>query len=167
MACERSQTSFNRNEAPSTINKEVAAPAPTTLPERITLTDKLGRTLDVKIIGRDTDEISFIRLSDNKPFQWKITQLSTTDQEIIGKLPMIAGPSTSFATVDKHLYVENRKKEIVRINSEIELLEKELPSMMENATKGISPRVKGVERQIATKKEIVAKMEAEIENFGR
>ncbi len=163
-ACEKSQTHPKKETIADPPREEVEVPL--TLPERITLTDKLGRSLEVKIVGRNSDEVSFLRLSDNKYFRWKIAQLSKTDQQIVGKLPMIDGPSDSVSAVDSHLYVENRKKEIVRMNKEIELLENELPGLKENAKMGISPRVKGLEKQIATKREKVVQIEAEIEKFN-
>ena len=164
-ACEKSQTYPRKDTIADPPREEVEVPP--ALPERITLTDKLGRSLEVKIVGRNSDQIRFIRLSDNKYFRWKIAQLSQADQQIVEKLPMIDGPSDSSKAVDIHLYVENRMKEIIRMNREIELLENDLPGLKENTKMGISPRVKGLEKQIATKREKVTQMEAEIEKFNK
>jgi hypothetical protein len=163
-ACKESQPFTSKNSVPEHAEEEVQVP---TLPERITLTDKLGRSLEAKIVGRTEEEIRFIRLSDSKHFRWKIAQLSEADQEIIRKLPIIVGASDPVSTVQEHLYVENRKKDIDRINKQIRLLESELPGVLKNARNGISPRAKGLQKQIALKKERVATLEEEIEKFNK
>lgn len=162
-ACQKaSKTQTERSETSDSNPVEDQAQVPLGLPEQINITDKLGRVLEVKIVGRDSQEIQFIRLSDNKFFRWKIAQLSEADQKIIERLPLINGPSDQVSAVGDHLSVENRAKEIARINKEIELLEKELPGMLENASKGISPRAKGLEKKITTLKEVVIQLETEI-----
>ena len=135
------------------------------LPDRMKISDKLGRSLEVKIIGRDSEKISFVRLSDSKVFEWKISQLAEADQEIIKKLPMIAAPSNSVVAVQDRLFLTNRKKDLARLKKEIAELQKELPALLESSSKGISPRAKGIERLIATKEEQVANLENDIKQY--
>ena len=139
---------------------------PIALPETITLTDKFGRFLEAKIISRDVDEIGFIRLSDNKHFTWKISQLSDKDQAIIRTLPMVARQKDVVSATFDSLAVSNRQKNIDRLKQEIVLLTSQLPALQENTSKGISPRVKGVEKQIAQKEKEITVLEAEIQKYG-
>ena len=69
------------------------------------------------------------------------------------------------ATFDS-LAVSNRQKNIDRLKQEIVLLTSQLPALQENTSKGISPRVKGVEKQIAQKEKEITVLEAEIQKYG-
>ena len=61
-----------------------------TLPVERTLTDRTGRTVAVRILACDEDEVQFIRLSDHVMFFHPIASLSDADQAFIRRLPMSA-----------------------------------------------------------------------------
>ncbi len=137
--------------------------APQELPDKIKITDKQGRSLDVKIVGRSPEKISFLRLSDSKFFEWEISQLAEADQVIMKKLPIKAGPTSGVAAVQDSLYIANRKKDLIKINKEIAQLQQELPGLLANSSKGISPRAKSIEKSIAIKQGEAATLKHEIE----
>lgn len=58
------------------------------LPVVRTISDTRGRSMDAKIISRNSESVTFIRLSDSKTFTYPISQLSPDDQSFVVKLPI-------------------------------------------------------------------------------
>lgn len=139
--------------------------APPSLADITTLTDKLGRSLEVKVIGHNSEEIGFVRLSDNQSFTWKIDQLSPADQKIVRSIPPSDESLSMRHKVEAAPRVSTRQKDIDRLRKEIELLESKLPGLIQGTTNGVSPRAKGVERQIELKMKEMAELEAEIQKI--
>ncbi|MGL4401311.1 MAG: hypothetical protein ACRCXD_15710 [Luteolibacter sp.] len=164
-SCDELQTSKPKSAPPSDPGEELQAPP--SLADITTLTDKLGRSLEVKVIGHNSEEIRFIRLSDNKPFRWKIDELSPSDQELVRKMPSNDDSFSTHQNIEVSPNILNRRKQIERLRKEIELLERELPGLLQSTTKGISPRAKGLERQIELKLKEIAEIEAEISEIDR
>lgn len=68
------------------------------LPVERTLTDRTGRTVAVRILARDEDEVQFIRLRDQVMFFHPIASLSDADQAFIRRLPTSALRAPADAT---------------------------------------------------------------------
>jgi len=160
-ACQKKPVVIEEPPAPAEVAE--VPKEPKELPDNIKITDKQGRSLDVKIVGRSSEKISFIRLSDSKFFEWEISQLAEADQAIMKNLPMKEGPPNAVAAVQDSLYITNRKRDLIRVNKEIVQLQQELPTLLANSSKGISPRVKAIEKSIAIKQGEAATLMHEIE----
>lgn len=139
--------------------------APPSLADITTLTDKLGRSLEVKVIGHNSKEIRFVRLSDNQSFTWKIDQLSPADQKIVRSIPSNDESLSMQQIVEAAPRISARQKDIERLRREIELLESKLPGLIQGLTNGISPRARGVEKQIEVKQKEMAELEATIKTI--
>jgi len=98
------------------------------LPVNHTITDSRGRRLEVEIIGRSSDAVTFIRKSDHQRFTVPVASLSKEDQTFIAGLSMTAAANPS----DKELssssgplgFEIDRRK---RILEDLDFISKEIP----------------------------------------
>ncbi len=96
------------------------------------IVDAQGRSLEVTIIGRSADSITFVRASDQQRFTIPVTNLSKEDQTFVAGLPMAAPPPDKQSSPDEELrnasgplgFALDRKKEILK---KIDLIDKEIP----------------------------------------
>lgn len=92
-------------------NRIVDIQAPSSFPFTRTLTDVQGRTIEARVIGRDTATVSLIRLSDNKQFQIPMSKLSSEDRDFLLRYPIFTpatGKNASSQTTGFARFLEAR-----------------------------------------------------------
>jgi len=65
----------------------LGVPAQPRLPVERTLTDRTGRTVDVRIMARDQLNIRFVRKSDGTTYTYPISSLADADQQFVRQFP--------------------------------------------------------------------------------
>ncbi|MEM9017488.1 MAG: hypothetical protein AAGC68_10780, partial [Verrucomicrobiota bacterium] len=99
---------------------EDQAPA---IPTERVLTDKQGRQIEARIIGRNLETLTIVRLSDSKQFELPIERLSPVDQTFAKELPLVAAspskkPDVKVADTGPIVFKRARLEEINREISE-------------------------------------------------
>ncbi len=120
-------------------------------PQTLHISNQSGKTIKVRVIGHDSHEVLFVRLSDNKTFRWKIDQLSPADQKIIRKLPVTANLSANYQNLENSPYIANRRTELHRLNEELRDMNREYEALQRKSRNGINPEIRGLQKQIAAK----------------
>ncbi len=100
------------------------------------LTDIRGRTVSVRILARDDDEVRFVRLSDNTAYRYPIDSLSVADREFLRRYPVTLLPSTESPTPSladpsvrsspATVAADHLRRERAELEHQIELLQLEL-----------------------------------------
>lgn len=96
-------------------------------PDIITLESSDGREMEVRLLGRNSDQIQFMRLSDGEEFVHPINTLSTQSQDLVYtyRETRITGASKLFREGRVTLetaHIEQLKEAILRINEKITAL---------------------------------------------
>lgn len=110
------------------------------LSEPRTIVDNQGRSLEVTIIGRAADSVTFVRATDQKRFTIPVTNLSKEDQTFVAGLPLAPPPPDKQPSPDEDSknasgplgFALDRKKEILK---KIDLIDKEIPKFSKAPSK--------------------------------
>lgn len=111
-------------------SEKVLLPPKADYPIDRVISDSQGRQTDVRIIGRESDNIIFVRKSDDKRFIFPISKLSEDDKTFASSLSYKIPPALE---KEKPSYISIREKEIERLKEEIQGLKnvKNKPSKLQ------------------------------------
>lgn len=133
------------------------------------LRNKEGKEIEVTLVGRNMDTVTFVRVSDSLRFTTPIETFSSIDQEFLKTLPLVAPPveenneSPQDDATDENRFssfVEARKKRIEEILDEIRDIDGKVRSLATQTNK----RNKLLKEKDKLRKEI-ATLEVEISEF--
>ncbi len=124
------------------------------------LHDSKGRHIDVSILGRGPDHVSFLRKSDGKRYDYLLEDLSAKDRAFLAPLPinLNALRADQRPAKKKPRFVEIRENELAGLNAEMEAMRqklgrREISAIQERSLardiRMLKPKIERLERQIA------------------
>jgi len=135
-------------EKPSTAEvvekKEVVSAEVISFPLVRNLRNKEGKEIEVTLVGRGMDTVTFVRASDSRRFTTPIETFASIDQEFLNTLPLVAPPPEvnkedpkEDATDGKRFssFVEAREEKIEEMLDEIRAIDRKVKSLSTQTSK--------------------------------
>ena len=160
-------------EKPSTAEvvekKEVVSAEVISFPLVRNLRNKEGKEIEVTLVGRGMDTVTFVRASDSRRFTTPIETFASIDQEFLNTLPLVAPPPEENKEDPKNestdgkrfsSFVEAREEKIEEMLDEIRAIDRKVKSLSTQTSK----RTQLLRAKDKLRKEI-ATLEVEIIEF--
>ncbi len=122
-------------------------------PVTYSLTDpKDGKSIPVRITGRTTTHVEFIRQKDSKFFSYPLNKLSSKDRKFVARLPVAKTDDKIVPPIAKNNppYIQSRLEQMARLEKGIFRLKREIedeagnPGMIKHHQKQISSKLKEI-----------------------